>query len=326
MLVSKTPLRMSFAGGGSDLPAFYERRAGAVLSTSIDKYIYVTVNAKFDDGIRLAYSINEEVTKIEDLKHPIAKNALELFNITSGIEITTMADVPSRGTGLGSSSSFTVGILNALSAYQGYGRDKDWLAKMSCHVELDLCNEPIGKQDQYAAAFGGLNVYEFNPDGTVHVIPVVMTRQRLRTLQNNILLFYTGITRSASGILEKQSRSMSNDNQFELMCEMVSQVSLMKQVLEEGSLSDFGRILHEGWLLKRSLSPDISTPYIDDLYSKALKNGALGGKLLGAGAGGFLMIYAEGNCHDAIRNAFADLKEMDVSFDTLGSQIIFNYG
>lgn len=326
MIVSKTPVRMSFVGGGSDMPSFYQKHPGAVLSTSFAKYIYVTVNPKFDDGIRVAYSVNEEVNNVDDLKHPIVRNAMKLLNIESGIEITTVADIPSKGTGLGSSSSFTAGLLNALSAYQGTGRDKDWLARMSCHVELDLCKEPIGKQDQYAAAFGGLNVYEFNPDGTVEVAPVILEKQRLRLMQDNMLMFYTGITRSASDLLEKQSKSMASEkDKFSSMCEMVSQVPILKQTLEEGSLDDFGRILHEGWLLKRSLMSGISSTFIDDLYEKARENGAIGGKLLGAGAGGFIILYAHKEYHEKIRQALTGFAEMDIAFDTLGSQIILNH-
>lgn len=326
MIISRTPVRMSFVGGGSDMASFYQQSPGAVLSTAIDKYIYVTLNPKFDGGIRVAYSSNEEVKELADLQHPIVRNTLEMLGVTSGVEITTVADVPSKGTGLGSSSTFAVGLLNAVSAYQGRGRGKKWLAQKACHVEIDLCGEPIGKQDQFAAAYGGFNVFEFLENGKTRTTPVMMDQTTRRRLQENIMLFYTGVTRSASSILGTQSKVMADSKAtFNVMCEMVQQVPILKDVLESGKLDDFGRILHEGWLMKKSLVSGISNSSFDDMYAAARGAGATGGKILGAGAGGFLMIYADRDKQDAVADALSELRRVDVKFDNLGSQIIFNY-
>lgn len=326
MIISRTPVRMSFVGGGSDMASFYEQSPGAVLSTAIDKYIYVTLNPKFDGGIRVAYSQNEDVQTLSEVKHPIVRKSLEMLNITSGVEITTVADVPSMGSGLGSSSTFAVGLLNALSAYQGRGRGKKWLAQKACHVEIDLCKEPIGKQDQYAAAYGGFNVFEFMENGKTRTTPVMMDLATRKKLQENIMLFYTGVTRSASSILGKQSDMMTDGKtSFNVMREMVQQVPLLKSILESGDLDDFGRILHEGWLMKKSLVNGISNTTFDDMYQAARRSGATGGKILGAGAGGFLMVYAERDKQNAVRMALSGIKEVDMKFDNLGSQIIFNY-
>lgn len=326
MIISRTPVRMSFVGGGSDIASFYEQCGGAVLSTAIDKYIYVTLNAKFDGGIRVAYSRNEDVQTLAELQHPIVRNSLKMLGITSGVEITTVADVPSKGTGLGSSSTFAVGLLNAVSAYQGRGRGKKWLAQKACHIEIDLCGEPIGKQDQYAAAYGGFNVFEFLENGKTRTTPVMMDFETRKQLQENIMLFYTGVTRSASSILGTQSNMMADSKAtFSVMCEMVKQVPILKEILESGKLDDFGRILHEGWLMKKSLVSGISNTTFDDMYAAAREAGATGGKILGAGAGGFLMVYADRDKQDAVTQALSDLKKIDMKFDNLGSQIIFNY-
>ncbi|MFT5798753.1 MAG: D-glycero-alpha-D-manno-heptose-7-phosphate kinase [Candidatus Azotimanducaceae bacterium] len=326
MIISRTPVRMSFVGGGSDMASFYEQSPGAVLSTTINKYIYVTLNPKFDGGIRVGYSRNEDVKTLEEVEHPIVRNTLGMMGCPSGVEITTIADVPSKGTGLGSSSTFTVGLLNAVSAYQGRGRGKKWLARKACEVEIDLCGEPIGKQDQYAAAYGGFNVFEFLSDGKVRTTPVMMSQDTCKRLHENVMLFYTGITRSASSILAAQSTEMSGKKEkFDVMCEMVKQVPVLKDVLESGNLDDFGRILHEAWLMKRSLVKGISNSSFDDMYAAARNAGATGGKILGAGAGGFLMVYAERDKQDAVAAALSDLKQVDIKFDNLGSQIICNY-
>lgn len=325
MIVSKTPLRMSFVGGGSDMSQFYKRKRGAVLSTAISKYIYITVNKKFDDAVRLAYSINEDVPHADSLEHPLVRTVMRHLGLTNGVEITTIADIPSSGTGLGSSSSFTVGVLNALSRFQNNDRSKDWLAETSCHIEIDLCNEPIGKQDQYAAAFGGLNCIEFLEDDSVRVQPVQISADTLAEFERSIIIFYTGVTRSASAILKQQSSNLANDSDADqAMTEMVAQVHEMKNLLERGELDGVGKLLHEGWRLKRSLAKKISSDQIDDLYARALKAGAKGGKLLGAGAGGFMMFYAPPETHERIRNELSELQELQCGFDKSGSQIILD--
>ncbi len=324
MIICRTPLRMSFVGGGSDLPSYYRQFGGAVVSTAIDKYVYVTVNKKFDDGIRIAYSRNEEVASVNDIHHPLVKATMQMLDMKGGIEITTIADIPSQGTGLGSSSSFTVGLINALSAYKGQYVSADDLGAQSSHVEIDLCGEPIGKQDQYAAAFGGFNFIEFRPDDSVLVTPIITRAETLHRLQDDCLLFYTGITRSASNLLKKQSEEMtSQKSKQDVMQKMVGWAHALRRELQNNNIEAFGEILHENWELKKSLTAGISSESIDDWYNTARKAGALGGKLLGAGAGGFILFYAPKERHEAIKHALSDLRPIDFAFESLGSRVIF---
>ncbi|MGY3494943.1 GHMP family kinase ATP-binding protein [Bradyrhizobium sp. USDA 4502] len=324
MIISRTPLRMSFVGGGSDLPSFYERFGGAVLSTAIDKYVFVTCNPKFDNGIRVAYSKTEEVESVDNIEHRLVREAMKLLKIDGGVEITTIADVPSRGTGLGSSSSFTVGLLNVLYAFRGSYASAGTLGAQSCEVEIDLCGEPIGKQDQYAAAFGGMNLIEFHPHGNVDVTPIVMPSQHRKILSRRILAFYTGVTRSASGVLQSQSDNITNDqDKQKTLRRMVELTYELKRELETGNLDSFGEILHENWILKRSLASGISTSDIDAWYETAVRHGATGGKLLGAGAGGFMIFYADEDKHERIVNSLRGLRRVFFNFEPLGSRIIF---
>jgi len=324
MIISRTPLRMSFVGGGSDLPDFYRKHGGAVLSTAIDKYIHVTVNQKFDDGIRVAYSKNEEVTRVDEVEHRLVRAALNHMEIQGGIEITTIADVPSHGTGLGSSSSFTVGLISALSAFKGRHVSCDELGKSSCHLEIEVCGEPIGKQDQYAAAFGGLNLIEFRKDDSVLVSPVLMTPEHRDELFRRIVVFYTGIARSASGILKNQSEQVRNDTAKQQVLERMAGLAYYcRNILETGDLDAFGEVLHENWLMKKSLSNGVSSDLIDGWYEKARAAGAIGGKILGAGSGGFLMFYAPEETHVAIAASLEPLRQVHFGFEPLGSRIIF---
>ena len=324
MIISRTPLRMSFAGGGSDLPAYYREHPGAVLSTAIDKYVYVTVNPKFDAQIRLSYSRTEEVRTVAKVKHPLVRESLKLTGISGGVEITSIADIPSRGTGLGSSSSFTVGLLHALHAFRGEYRSAEDLAQECCEIELERCHEPIGKQDQYAAAFGGLNFIQFFPDESVSVEPVICQRATLQHLQENLLMFYTGLTRSASTVLEEKQRAITADRKKRAMLDrMVKLAGQLKVELQRNNLDAFGEILHENWVLKKSLGRHVSSSQIDDWYATARRCGASGGKLLGAGSGGFLLFYAPKERHEAIRLALAPLRLIDFSFEPQGSRIIF---
>jgi D-glycero-alpha-D-manno-heptose-7-phosphate kinase len=324
MIVSRTPLRMSFVGGGSDMPEFYRLHGGAVLSTAIEKYVYVNVNRKFDNGIRVAYSRTEEVEHADKVEHPIVRHALKSMSIEGGIEIATIADIPSRGTGLGSSSSFAVGLLNALAAFQGRHMSREELGRESCRIEIELCGEPIGKQDQYAAAFGGLNLIEFKPDERVVTSPIIMGPDTRGTLAKSLLVFYTGITRSASAILREQSAQiMSSESKRETLQRMVSLAYQLADELRAGNLDAFGEILHENWILKKSLTAAISTSQIDDWYQTARLNGARGGKIMGAGSGGFLLLYAPEAAHAEIKKALAPLRHMNVTFDLLGSRIVF---
>lgn len=314
---------MSFAGGGSDLPSFYRRHGGAVLSTAIDKYVYVSVNPKFDGGIRLAYSKVEEVDRLEQIEHRLVRATFEMLDLKGGVEITTTADIPSRGTGLGSSSSFTVGLIQAIQAHQGRHSSADELGRRSCEVEIERCGEPIGKQDQYAAAFGGLNLIEFKDDDSVNVTPIIMAKDDRTRLQDNIIVFYTGITRSASGILQQQSDETERDaRKQDVLKRMVDLTYVMRNELQAGNLDTFGSILHENWMLKKTLANGISTEQIDDWYEAGLNAGAQGGKLLGAGSGGFLMFYAPVDRHQAIEQAVG-LRRIKFNFDPLGSRILF---
>jgi D-glycero-alpha-D-manno-heptose-7-phosphate kinase len=324
MIICRTPCRMSFVGGGSDLPAFYRNDGGAVLSTAIDKYVYVSINKKFDGGIRLAYSRTEEVASVAAIEHRLVKATFEMLNVTGGVEITTIADIPSRGTGLGSSSSFTVGLINAVSAYLGRYVSAENLGAWSCEVEIERCGEPIGKQDQYAAAYGGFNLMQFNPDDTGTVSPLIMNREKRARLERNILVFYTGITRSASSILQEQSDAIVSDTaKRESLRRMVQLTFDMRDELQRGNLDSFGEILHENWQIKKGLASGVSTLEINDLYSAARNAGASGGKILGAGSGGFLMFYADEDRHEAIKRSLPDLRVVQFGFEPLGSRIIF---
>jgi D-glycero-alpha-D-manno-heptose-7-phosphate kinase len=324
MIISRTPLRMSFVGGGSDLPAFYRRHGGAVVSTAIDKYVYVNVNKKFDDGIRLSYSKTEEVTSVGQIEHRLVRAALDHQQISGGIEITTIADIPSKGTGLGSSSSFTVGLLHALNAFKGRYVSREQLGEDSCHIEIDVCGEPIGKQDQYAAAFGGFNLIEFMPDDAVVVSPIICNRDTVRELETNTLVFYTGITRSASALLEQQAKEIAADREKERAMMRVARLAhILRDELQKNNVSAFGEILHENWMLKKGMVSGVSSADIDGWYDAARNAGAAGGKILGAGAGGFLMLYAPRNSHESIKAALHMLRPIEMGFEPLGSRIVF---
>lgn len=323
MIVSKTPLRMSYVGGGSDLPSFYREELGAVLSTSIDKYIYVAVNKKFDGNIRLSYSKTEEVDHVDQIEHPLVREVLKFMEIPGGIEITSMADIPSKGSGLGSSSSYTVGLLNAVHAYKNKYVSKETLARQACDIEINRCGEPIGKQDQYAAAYGGLNLIRFHGDESVSVDPVICTPHLLRAIENSTLVFFTGRTRSASNILKHQSEAMQNTERRILMRRMVQLAFDLKEELESDRIDNFGSILDENWRLKAQLSAGITDPQIDAWYRVGLAAGAQGGKLLGAGNGGFIMFFAPLDRHEFIKEAMKELQPVKFRFDNNGAQIIF---
>lgn len=323
MIVSKTPLRMSYVGGGSDLPSFYREELGAVLSTSIDKYIYVAINKKFDGNIRLSYSKTEEVGRVSEIEHPLVREALSMLSISGGVEIASMADIPSRGSGLGSSSSFTVALLNALYAYKNQYVSKEALAKQACEIEIIRCGEPIGKQDQYAAAYGGLNLIRFHPDETVSVDPVICKAKTIKRIDACTLVFYTGRTRNASGVLQNQSDAMKIEQHRSLVRRMVELAFELKRELESGDVENFGQILDENWRLKSQLAAGISDPQIDGWYQKGVSAGAIGGKLLGAGNGGFIMFFAPPECHPKIKKSLSELIPIQLGFDTNGAQIVF---
>ena len=324
MIVSRTPLRMSFVGGGSDLPSYYRQKGGAVLSTSVDKYMYVTVNKKFDDDIRLSYSITENESSIQQIKHSIVRNTLGLLDIQGGVEITSISDIPSQGSGLGSSSSYTVALLHALYAYKGESISREELGRLSSHIEIDLCGDRIGKQDQYAAAFGGLNLIEFNEDDSVVVNPVICKLETIKKMEESIIVFYTGRTRSASTLLSEQSDNMKRADKRELMSNMVSLAYDMRDLLENDDIEPLGELLDQNWQLKRQMTVGISDLQIDSWYSKGILAGAKGGKLLGAGNGGFMMFFAPKEKHAKIAEAMKGLQRVPFAFDNGGSKIVFS--
>lgn len=323
MIISRTPLRISLLGGGSDLPAYYEQgQPGAVLNTTVTKYIYIMVNRGFDDHIRASYSRTEIVDHVDQLQHPLLREALRLTGVDHGVEITSVADIPSRGTGLGSSSAYLVGLLHALWAYQGVFKSARSLAQAACHVELELLGEPIGKQDQYIAAFGGLQYMRFNPDGTVFVDPVICSRETKHAVEQRLMLFYTGITRSASEILERQSRETSG--RLDAVAQLVVMAEEVGTILREGRRLDrIGELLHRGWEIKRTLSAGITSDDLDRIYTAARQAGALGGKITGAGGGGFLLLWVEPQNHGRVREALAPLSEMAIGLEPQGSKIIY---
>jgi len=322
MIISKTPLRISFVGGGTDFEDFYKKYPGRVLSTSIDKYIYLGVNPKFDGQIRVSYSQTENVFHCSEIQHPIVRAALEETGIENGVEIVSVADIPAKGTGLGSSSSFTVGLLRALYHYQGKQILPDELANLACHIEINKLGAPIGKQDQYAAAFGGLNVVTFNADGSVLVEAITLSPKIKEDFQNYILTFYTGIERQASGVLMEQKQNI--ENKFEFLKKMSDTVLPFKDALVNGDFRQMGSIMHQNLLLKKELASGISSSHIDQMYQKALVAGAYGGKILGAGGGGFLLVLAPPEKHQSIKAALSEYKNVPFKFSEGGSCIVLD--
>ena len=270
MIISRTPLRVSFIGGGTDLPAFYRREPGMVVSTAIDKYIYITVNKKFDHWIRASYSVTEMVESVDEIKHELIRESLRLLALDGGIEITSISDIPSQGTGLGSSSTYTVGLLNVLHAYRGEYADEHRLAGEACQIELDRCSKPIGKQDQYIAAFGGLKCIQFNPDETVYVDPIVCTPATKRRIEESLLLLYTGKTRSADTILTEQARRAASDNGTAALARKLAELAHdLRRALCENRPDIIGELMHNAWETKKQMAPGITSEEIDSWYDRA---------------------------------------------------------
>ncbi len=321
MIITKTPFRVSFCGGGSDIADFYKEYGGCVLSTTINRYMYLTIHPYFDEKkTALKYSQNEIVDSIYDINHSIFRCVLNDKHV-SGVEITSTADVPS-GTGVGSSSAFTVGLLHTLYCYKGKYVSKARLAEEACQVEIEKLGNPIGKQDQYAAAFGGLNFISFHKDDSVSVEPVVIKGDTLKLLQDNLVMYYTGFTHNANDILSEQKKNISQKDKVKNLIRMCELARDMKHSLECNDLGNFGDILHESWMKKRELAQTISNCKIDDLYQYAIENGALGGKLLGAGGGGFLLFYCPKEKQERLTNQLR-LKHFDFKFEHDGSSIVY---
>ena len=321
MIITRTPFRISFAGGGSDFPSFYAEEPGMVLSAAIDKYMYLTVKKAFGATYRVSYSRTELRERIEDIEHPIVRECLKTVPSPAGLEIVSIADLPAS-TGMGSSSSFTVGLLGALNAMAGRVVGAGGLAAAACDIEINRLFEPIGKQDQYIAAYGGLQFIQFMPNGDVFVDPVICSQEIRAELSRRLLLFYTGATRDAKTVLTRQTtRTTVNRPNLRELCRIARD---MRDILTTGKdLNVFGRLLHEAWMLKRGLESTISNPAIDAWHSKAMEAGALGGKLLGAGGGGFLLFFCEPHLQGPLKSALSDLYSVPFDFEPQGCKVIY---
>jgi D-glycero-alpha-D-manno-heptose-7-phosphate kinase len=322
MIITQTPLRIGLLGGGTDLPDYYREHGGRVLNCAIDKYIYVIVKQRFDDDIYVNYSKKEIVSRFEDLEHELVREAMRMTGVAKGVEITTLADIPSAGSGLGSSSAVTVGLLHALFAYQGRQVSAEELAECACTIEIDRCGKPIGKQDQYIAALGGIRDIRFGPGDAVMAEELGLSSAERRALQHNILLFYTGITRRADSILAEQNSNIkATRSQLDLLRDLAGYAA---ERLRRGDVDAIGVALRDSWEAKRKLASGVSNPRIDRMVTRALDAGASGVKLTGAGGGGFLLVLCPMEQQRAVRHSLADLQEMPVKLDRLGSRVVLN--
>ena len=324
-IVCRTPLRLTLGGGGTDLPSYYSRFGGFVVTSSLDKYIYVVVKRRFEEEVRVSYSVTEIVNDVNDIRHPVVREALKLLGIDKHLEIISIADVPSRA-GLGSSGSFTVGLLHALHAFKGENPSRYELAEEACHLEMDILREPCGKQDQYIATFGGFKCLNIDRDGRVEVEDLKISEECRRELESNLLFFYTGILRDSSEVLrEQKERIESSGDVLEAMHKIKEIGFKVKKALEEGDLEEWARLQHEHWMAKRGTAKSMTTSIIDKWYMLGIENGALGGKLMGAGGGGFLMFYVENN-KNRVRKVMAGegLREVRFGFSMDGSKIMIN--
>ena len=325
MIVTRTPLRVSFFGGGSDVEAFYSKQPGAVLSTTIDKYIRLAIQRVARPHVKVMYSEVEQVKEVDHIKHDRVRELLKFYDVKSNIEIASFADIPTKGTGLGSSSAFTVGLINGLGAYTGMNATRYMVAERACEIEIKKCGQKIGKQDQYAAAFGGFNRIRFYHDG-VEVAPLNINSTIVEGFANQLLCFYTGQTRSASTILSDQVNKLETHDRdtFFRTTELADIALHAERLLHDGKLNDVGSLLHDGWQLKRKLSDGITNPVIDEMYETARNAGALGGKLLGAGGGGYLLVYVPYNKQTSVLEALKDFEPFVFNFTDEGSKVVYN--
>ena len=321
MIVTRTPFRISFCGGGTDLPDFYRENGGCVVSTSIDKYIYITVARSFHKKLTiLKYSTVETVDDLDFIKHPIFKEVLQTYD-EHGLEINSTSNIPS-GTGLGSSSTFSVGLVGAIRTLERKEVSKKILAEEACDIEINRLGEPIGKQDQYAAAFGNLNFIRFNKDDTVDVEPIELTLEEKKRMSDNLMMFYLGGTRSASNILKKYKSNTSSN--VEMKKQLSNMAIRLRDNLNNGDIESLGKMLDEGWKIKKSLASGVSNQTIDEVYDKAICNGAVGGKLLGAGGNGFMLFYVNKENQQAVRDVLSKYREFDFNFDDKGFEVVYN--
>ncbi len=321
MIMSRTPLRVSFVGGGTDIREYYTAHGGAVVSAAINRYIHIIVNKKFDNKIRVSYSRTEIVSTPDELAHPLVREALKLLDITRAVEILSISDIPSEGTGLGSSSSFTVGLLNALHAWVGEHASAKQLAEEACRIEREIVRDPGGKQDQYIAAFGGLRLFEFLPDDDVRVNYVLMGDGGRKVLDDSLMLLYTGQTRSSSDILRNQISGMQD--KLDYYSAIKDMAYSCFRTLEKSDIEGAGRLLDEGWQFKKRLGNGISNQLIDDLYNRAKRAGAYGGKITGAGGGGFLLLLVDPDKKEDVRKELNNLVEQSVKVEAYGSRIVY---
>lgn len=323
MIIVQTPLRVSLFGGGTDFPSFFHEHGGCVLSTAIDKYIFITIKRRFDRMLRVGYTQTEMVESLDDIKHELIREALRKAGIREGVEVTTMGDIPSAGSGLGSSSTVTVGALHATYSLLGNLVSTECLARQACEIEIDVLGKPIGIQDQYIAAYGGLRFLEFGVDGSVGVERIPLSNELRRALNDNMMLFYTGVTRSADTILSEQK---ANIRQREaVLCEMRHIAYTARDAVIAGNIDNIGDLLDHSWHLKKQLASQISNGHFDEMYASARRAGALGGKITGAGGGGFLFLYCPYSRQDAVRHALSGLQELPFKLESDGSKVIFNY-
>jgi D-glycero-alpha-D-manno-heptose-7-phosphate kinase len=323
LIIVQTPLRISFFGGGTDFPSFFMEEGGCVLTSAIDKYIYVAVKERFDSKLRIGYTQTEMVDNIDQIQHELIREALRTTGIHSGLEITTMGDIPSEGSGLGSSSTVTVGALNALYTYLGEIVSAGKLAREACSIEIDTLKKPIGIQDQYIAAYGNLRFLDFLPDGQVTIEKVPLDTESRRALNDRFLLFFTGVSRRADSVLREQKENIKD--RIPVLREIKQMVYEARKVLTMGDFDSFGLLMHESWKLKKRLAGTITNGTIDDLYALARRSGAIGGKITGAGGGGFLLLYVPYERQAAVRNALCDLQELPFRLESDGTKVIFNY-
>ena len=324
MIICRTPFRISFFGGGTDIPAWYKENGGAVISTTVDKYCYISCRRLppfFEYKHRIVYSKYEHVNKIDEILHPAVRETFRFMNINEGLEIHHDGDLPARS-GIGSSSSFTVGLLHVLYALKGKMITKKRLALEAIYIEQEMIKEHVGSQDQIAVAFGGFNTIIFSGQHNIEVNPITLSKTRVQLFQDHLMLFFTGFSRFASEIEEAKIKQISNKkNELSLLHNMVEEaINILNR---EGDIVDFGRLLHESWRLKKSLSDKVSTSHIDDIYETGIKNGAIGGKLLGAGGGGFMLFFVKPGDRDRLKQALGQLLHVPFRFDTTGSQIIY---
>jgi D-glycero-alpha-D-manno-heptose-7-phosphate kinase len=322
MIISQTPLRISFVGGGTDLKSFYERTPGMVISSAIDKYLFVILNERFDDKVYVNYVNKEIVTNVNDIKHDLVRETLLKSGIKQGIEVTMLADIPSEGSGLGSSSSLTVGLLNAMYQFVGKQVTAEQLAREACEIEIDILKKPIGKQDQYIAAYGGIRKFVFNTDDSVTVKSLSFSRDCRIRLGSNILLYFTDITRKADSILKEQKRNTSSN--FESLSDLAGLVPVLEKEFEKLNFDSLGFLLKKNWDLKKKLASGITKPEIEKMVDLAMNAGASGVKIAGAGGGGFLMSYITREKQDIFRKAMGKYTELPFMLDPFGSRIIFN--